>query len=188
MKGAWLAILAAAVAGYAGVVAPSEQTVRSLERESQDLYDLANRNEAVLAQRASLVTLHDRVRRDLDELGAEKTPAKAALALIQLLDREAEKRNVSVGIFAPEETGSHADPQRVALTLHGSYKSVLPLVSDLSRYRPLVEVESAELQRPSDTSDGSEIDAQVRVVLYHTTAAFTHTQTEVRPHDPAAHD
>ncbi len=189
MKVAWVAVLAVAVAGYTGVVAPSERTVRSLERESQDLYELANRNEAVLAQRAKLVKLRDRVRSDLDELGAEKTPSRAALALIQLLDREAEKRNVSVATFAPDEANSHAEAQRISLTLHGSYENVLPLVSDLSRYRPLVEVESAELQRQSDRSDGAEIDGQVHVVLYHSTAGFIHAnQTEVRPHDTTAHD
>lgn len=189
MKLAWATVFAVVVMGYAGVVSPSERTVRSLERESQDLYDLANRNEEVLAQRASLVQLRDRVRRDLKELGAEKTPARAALALIELLDREAEKRNVSVGAFAPEESSSHADAQHISLTLHGAYENVLPLVSDLSRFRPLVEVESAELQRQSDGSDGSEIDGQVHVVLYHTTAGFIHAgQTEVRPHDTSAHD
>jgi len=87
VKAAWLAVLCLAVAGYAGVVAPAERTVRSLTRESQDLYELANRNEAVLAQRAALVRLRDRVRSDLNELDAENTPAKAALALIELLDR-----------------------------------------------------------------------------------------------------
>jgi len=189
VKLAWIAVFAVVVAGYAGIVAPSERIVRSLERESQDLYELANRNDAVLAQRASLVKLRDRVRRDLTELGAEKTPARAALALIQLLDREAERRGVSVGTFAPDESNSHADAQHISLTLHGSYESILSLVSDLSRYRPLVEVESAELQRQSDGSDGSKIDGQVHVVLFHATAGFIHaSQTEVSPHDTSAHD
>ena len=189
MKIAWLAVLAIVVAGYAGVVAPSERTVRTLARESQDLYDLANRNEAVLAQRASLVRLRDRVRRDLDELGSEKTSAKAALALIELLDREGTKRNVSVGTFAPDETDVHGDAQRVSLTLHGSYEDVLPFLSDLTRHRPLVEVESAELQRQSGGSEGSEIDGQLHVVLYHTAAALIEeSQTEVHSHDTTAHD
>lgn len=189
MKVGWLGVAAVAVAGYAGIVAPSEQTIRSLARESQDLYELANRNEAVLAQRAPLMRLRDRVRRDLDELGAEKTPAKAALALIQLLDSEGKKRDVSVGTFAPDETAAGGDAQRISLTLHGSYEDVLPFLSDLTRRRPLVEVESAELQRQSDESDGSVIDGQVRVVLYHSRAGFIHGgQTEVLQHDTSAHD
>lgn len=189
MKAAWLAVLALAIAGYAGVVAPGERTVRSLTRESQHLYELTNRNEAVLRQRASLVRLRDRVRRDLDGLGAENTPAKAALALIELLDRVGKQRDVSVGTFAPDETAGSGDAQQISLAIHGSYEEVLPFLSDLTRHRPLVEVESADLQRQSDTSDGSEIDGQVRVVLYHTAAGFIHTiPTEVHPHDTTAHD
>jgi Tfp pilus assembly protein PilO len=185
----WLVVLAVVVAGYAGVVAPSERTVRTLARESQDLYELANRNEAALAQRASLVRLRDRVRHDLDELSTERSPAKAALAFIELLDREGKKRGVSIGTFAPDETAAGDDAARISLTLHGAYEDVLSLLSDLTRHRPLVEVESAELQRQSDASDGSEIDGQVRVVLYHTAAAFNHAdQTEAYPHDPSAHD
>lgn len=181
MRIAWLVVVALAVAGYTGVVAPSERTVRSLTRESQDLYELANRNEAVLAQRASLVRLRDRVRRDLAELGAEKTPAKAALAFIELLDRQGKQRDVSVGTFAPDETTGNEDAQQISLTVRGSYEDLLPFLSDMTRHRPLVEVESAELQRQSDGSDGTEIDGQVRVVLYHTPAGFIHgTQTEVR--------
>jgi Tfp pilus assembly protein PilO len=189
LKIGWLAILVVLVAGYAGVVAPSERTVRSSARESEDLYDLANRNEAVLAQRTSLVRLRERVRRDLDELGAERTPAKAALALIELLDREGKKRNVSVGTFAPEEADTHADAQRVSLTVHGSYEDVLPFLSDLTRQRPLVELESAQLLREADAGDGSEIDGELRVVLYHTSAALSEdSQTEVQSHDATAHD
>lgn len=189
MKTLWLAVLALAVAGYTAVVAPSERTVRSLERESRDLYELANRNEAVLAQRASLVRLRDRVRRDLDELGAEKTPAKAALAFIQLLDRQGKSREVSVGTFAPDETAPGEDAQQISLTIRGSYEDVLGFVSDVTRHRPLVELESAELQRQSDGSDGTQIDGQLRVVLYHTANGFIHAiQTEVRQHDTTAHD
>jgi Tfp pilus assembly protein PilO len=189
MKLAWLVVLAVALAGYAGVVAPAERTVRSLARESQDLYELTNRNESVLAQRSSLTRLRDRVRRDLDELGAVKTPAKAALGLIELLDREGKLRNVSVGTFSPDETADGADAQKIALTVHGSYENVLQLVGDLTRHGPLLEVESAELQRQADESDGSEIDAQVRVVLYRSPAGFVHAvQTEVHPHDTTPHD
>lgn len=189
MKPAWLAVLALAVAGYAGVVAPSERAVRSLARESQDLYELANRNDAVLAQRASLLRLRDRVRRDLGELGAEKTPGKAALAFIELLERQGKKRDVSVGTFAPDETAAGSDAQHIALSVRGSYEDLLPFVSDLTRHRPLAEVESVELQRQSDTSDGSEINGQVRVVLYHAPAGFIQTvQTEVHLHDTTAHD
>jgi type II secretion system (T2SS) protein M len=189
MRAAWVAVFALALAGYGVIVSPSERTVRSLTRQSQDLYELANRNEAVLTQRASLVRLRDRVRRDLDELTSENTPAKASLAFIELLDREEKKRDVSVGTFAPEETASSGDTQRISLSLRGSYENVLPFLSDLTRNRPLAEVESAELQRPADGSDGSQIDGQVRLTLYHTPAGFIHTvHTEVRQHDTTAHD
>ncbi len=187
MKTAWLVVLALAAAVYAGIVAPSERTVQSLTRESQDLYELTNRNEAILAQRSSLTRLRDRVRRDLDALGAV-TPAKAGLALIELLDRQAKLRDVSVGTFAPDETSADADAQQISLTVHGSYENVLPFVSDLTRHRPLVEVESAQLQRQAG-ENGSEIDAQVRAVFYRTPAGFIHAiQTEVHPHDTSAHD
>lgn len=182
-------MLCLAITGYAGVVAPAERTVRSLARESQDLYDLANRNEAVLSQRAALVRLRDRVRRDLDGLGTENTPAKAALALIELLDHLGKQRDVAVGTFAPDETAAGEDAQHISLALHGSYDGVLPFLSDLTRHGPLVEVESAELQRQSDGSDGAEVDGQVRVVLYHTPAGFIHSiPTEVHSHGSTAHD
>lgn len=189
MKIAWFLVLAVAVAGYAGIVAPAERTVRSLTRESQDLYELTNRNQALLAQRSSLARLRDRVQRDLDELGAARTPGKAALALIELLDREGTLRDVSVGTFAPDETAAGSDAQQISLTVHGSYENVLPFLGDLTRHRALVEVESAELQRQAEESNGSEIDAQVRVALYRTAAGFIHAiQTEVHPHDTTDHD
>jgi Tfp pilus assembly protein PilO len=189
VKIAWLLVLAVAVAGYAGIVAPAERTVRSLTRESQDLYELTSRNEALLAQRSSLARLRDRVQRDLDELGAVKTPAKAALALLELLDREGKLRDVSVGTFAPDETAAGAEAQQISLSIHGSYENLLPFLSDLTRQRPLVEVESAELQRQADGSNGSDIDAQVRVALYRTAAGFIHAiQTEVHSHDTTDHD
>jgi hypothetical protein len=189
VKIAWFVVLAFAFAGYAGIVAPAERTVRSLTRESQDLYELTNRNEALLAQRSSLARLRDRVQRDLDELGAVKTPAKAALTLIELLDREGKLRDVAVGTFAPDETAAGADAQQISLTVHGSYENLLAFLSDLTRHRPLVEVQSAELQRQAGGSDGSDIDAQVRVALYRTPAGFIHAiQTEVHPHDTNAHD
>lgn len=189
MKTLWLAVLALAFACYAAVVAPSERTVRALERESQDLYELANRNEAVLAQRTSLIRLRDRVRRDLDELGAEKTPAKAALAFIELLDRQGKSRDVFVGTFAPDETAPGEDAQEIALTIRGSYEDVLAYVSDVTRHRPLVELESVELHRQSDGSDGTQIDGQLRVVLYHAANGLIQAiQREVRQHDTTAHD
>lgn len=189
MKIAWLVVLVLAVAGYAGVVAPAERTARSLAHESQDLYELTHRNEALLAQRSSLARLRDRVRGDLDELGAVRTPARAALALIEVLDREGKRHDVSVGTFAPDETAAGADAQQISLTLHGSYENLLPFLSDLTRRRPLVQVESAELQRQADGSDGSDLDAQIRIALYRTPAGFIHAiQTEVYPHDTTAHD
>lgn len=189
MRVAWILILAVAVAGYAGVVAPAEQTVRSLTRESEDLYELTSRDEALLGQRSSLARLRDRVRRDLDQLDTVRTPAKAALALIELLDWEGKLRDVSIGTFAPDETGGGDDAQQISLTIHGSYENLLPFLSDLTRHHALVEVKSAELQRQADASDGSEIDAQVHVALYRTPAGFIHTiPTEVHPHEATAHD
>lgn len=187
MKIAWLVVFALAAAVYAGIVAPAERTVRSLTRESQGLYELTTRNESMLAQRSSLTRLRDRVRRDLDELGAA-TPAKAALALIELLDRQGKLRDVSVASFAPDETSADADAQPLSLTVHGSYENVLPFLCDLTRHRPLVEVESVELQRQAG-ENGSEIDAEVRAVLYRTSARFIHAiQTEVHLHDSTAHE
>lgn len=189
MKIAWLVVLALAVAGYAGVVAPAERTVRSLARESQDLYELTNRNEALLAQRSSLTRLRDRVQHDLDELGAVKTPAKAALALIEVLDREGKLHDVSVGTFAPDESAADADARQISLTVHGSYENLLPFLSDLTRRRPLVEVQSAELQRQADGGDGAELDARIRIALYRSPAGFVHAiQTEVHSHDTTTHD
>jgi len=185
---AWLTVFAAAIGGYAGIVAPGEREARALLAQSRNLYDLANRNDAALAQRATLVRLRDRVRRDLAELGTEKTAARAALALIEVLERQGKRRNVALASFAPDDTADTGDAQRISLTLRGAYEDLLPLVSDLSRYRPLVRVEDASLTRPSGASDGSEIDAQVHVTLYHAQAGLVHSNlTETHANDPAPH-
>jgi Tfp pilus assembly protein PilO len=189
LRTAWLGIAAAGLAGYLGIVAPAERNVRALLRQGDDLYQLANRNERMLVQEKALGELQERVRRDVRELAAENTPARAALALIELLEREGAQRNVSVGGFSPEEAAAAGDDaQRIALSVHGRYEDVVPFVGDLTRQRPLVEVEGVELSRRSEDAGGSEVDGRVRVVLYHTTAGIARSNAmEAHSHDALTH-
>jgi hypothetical protein len=183
-----LCVVIAGLAGYAAIVAPAERQVQSLLLQSRYLYERTNRNERVLAQRGPLLQLRERVRRDVVELGAENTPAKASLAFIELLDREGKRRSVNVSAFAPEDSPADGDRgEPIAVAIRGRYSAIVAFLADLTRHRPLLEVKNVELSRHAADDDVSEIDGRLSVILYHNSSTLTRS-SPTEAHDSTDHD
>jgi Tfp pilus assembly protein PilO len=171
-----MAVALAAVAGYAGIVAPAQARLRQVAFQAHELYDLANRNERMLANYRALEAARARVRRDLRMLAGESGEDKATLSSLRLLQREAKTYRTSVLGLEPETSATKiAGESSLRITLLGSYRDVLALVADVTRHDALVEIESVRLEAAREAKG---VTASVTATLFNGTDALMRKETE----------
>ncbi|MBV8331953.1 MAG: hypothetical protein JO192_04395 [Candidatus Eremiobacteraeota bacterium] len=165
---AWFAVLALGGIGYGTIVAPSEREVRAVSVETANVYQLAARNERALQRGADVAAAARRVRRDLTELRGAGGSGKPTLDLLTQLDAASKLRRVSFrGIVPGGRSAQESGTQAVSLSLSGEYGDILSVISDLTRHRTVVGVDSVRLSRaPQTDGDAALLDAAVSATLY----------------------
>jgi hypothetical protein len=164
---AWVCVGVLAIGGYCFVLAPAEGRVQYRQARAHDLYELAYRNERMLARAAGLSAARDRVALDVAELSNARGDARTTLGVLQLLQKACTRGHVTINGVAPDGpvASGAAGFGSITIGMRGSYRSVLGVIADLSAHRTLIEVSSATLA-PASGSDLREIDATVRANVY----------------------
>jgi Tfp pilus assembly protein PilO len=165
----WLVAGTLAVLGYVAVIAPSERRLNAIEFQAHELYQLANRNEAMYAARGSLEEARSRVERDMSLLGVKNTSSKVMFATLRLVQWESVAHHAAVtGITPIDATPPNDDGrQDVIVAIRGRYRDIVALVADLSRHDLLIDVHDLELTSTSIPIFGADVDATIHATVYH---------------------
>lgn len=166
----WIALCAAAIALYAGALGPCEASIRAALTHAHDLYDLARRNDRILARAAEFTETRERVRQELRALSGASDSALATLAAIRLLKRIAERHQVALTGFSPSGPAGNFGTPEVGITLAGRYADLVPAIAELSRGDVLLALSGV---RFSLGAGHGGLEATIRGTIYDSATART---------------
>jgi Tfp pilus assembly protein PilO len=192
VRGIWLLVALALIAGYALVWQPGQASVSSIQAHAHDLYEQANANESKVRRAAQLQVIEQRVNADLAQLAGQSVAARVTALALQLLNEEAQRFHVDVRTIAPETRASPPPTDRlvgqsVTVGIRGRFRDIVELIADLPHNNVLIDVRDVELAAV-DTMHQSEkpvLEATVRATLYRLRPDL-HSKKPEDPHATAA--
>lgn len=165
---AWICVVALALGGYFGGIAPAEKRLRTVSADAHDLYDLANRNERLLRAATGLSDARARVALDVARLAAVHGSGSATLRTLELLRREGSHAHVTIVSITPDAPNAAAETtgsEALTIGVHGAYRNVLAAIADVSRHEVLLDISDAVLAAAA--AGPGEVDATLHATLYY---------------------
>lgn len=172
LRMAWTFCVLGAVVVYGVVVLPVHREIEKAQGEARHLYDLANRNERIVAQEPAVGAALRRIRNEIVRFAGAPRDSTAS-ELLDVLDHES--RNAGVRVIGVNPSAAATPSPRAALDsedlvidLQGKFSSIVAFVADLTDAKPLLGIRSISLNVSQEAVHGSpDLRAAVTARLYH---------------------
>jgi Tfp pilus assembly protein PilO len=175
----WIATAAVFLGVGVGVVWwPASQNIAQLKGQAQHLYEQAEENQTDVRHAAQLRAVAKRVVQDVQALSGETSSSAVMATTIKLLGAESSRFKIDVQSIVPEPSSGSQTPMPdrslasealegmpIELGLHGSFRQLLALISDLPRHDVLIDVQDVDLLADDD-SNSPLLNAKLHAIVY----------------------
>ncbi len=161
-------------AGFGLVWWPFSQSIAAVRSHARELYEEANRNDAITLRASDLRAARARIHADLVTLGGVRSQGAVLSSTLRLLSEEGKRLRVDVRSIAPAQHagGETHDPlvgTDVAIAVRGSFRNIVDMIADVPRHDVLVEIHDAQLVS-ADTMQGlPKLDVTLHATIYRLT-------------------
>jgi UDP-N-acetyl-D-mannosaminuronate dehydrogenase len=153
-----------------------ERNVRGAAFHAHELYELAQRNDAMLAQSSVLEAARARVERDVKLLEKQSAIAKADLVALQVLQNESQQHHVIFSALSPGDavrSGAQSGVTNVGISFRGAYRDVMCVIDDLARHDALIDIHNAQIQAVPVRGNHAQVAVTIDASIYHDADAIT---------------
>ncbi len=176
LRAAWGVSIFAILLAYVAVVVPERREIEQVQQRARNLYDVANRNERIVAETPMVEAERRNVEGEIESLvGAlGAAPISLTLATLERENRRFGVRVISVSpgvaVAPPARNRDAHDPlhvQDLALEVQGKFGDIVQVIGDLSRDEALIGVRSVALDVARGAEQGSpELQASLTASVY----------------------